>query len=1441
MLIAALCVAGLPDVQAQLSIGLTATEYHGGLFQVSEHGAMDGGATSTVSGGMAPYSYAWKRLEGAIGYSAMGTSEHLSGVGGGLYRLVVTDSLGAVDSASVMLTEPGPLMVMPQVMHLTCAGMTNGSATLMVTGGVAPYTYAWSNSDTLSSTTGLGAGQHHVTVTSAGGAQRTEHFTVNAPMPVGADIMQMGWPLCHGDTVTMHASAWGGAPPYTYHWSTGAFSSQLKTVQGGQYSVQVTDMNNCHATDSISVSMPQALTATINYLPYANGTPFSCDTCNDGIMQVTPLGGVMPYTTVWSTGHMGTVLNGMYADSAYHVTVTDMQGCMWQSDTLTAQRGVAFAQSLGVFLFAHQYAGGHHVSHAGAMDGSIEAVTVGGTPPYALLWNTGDTIAELDSLGAGYYTVTVTDQNGAQRTRSKTLTAPMPLSVSMTGGLGGCMAVGNQLNAFANGGAPPYTYVWHRNDTVYDSTHNFPYLQIHQAGTYRVDVADANSDTVSTQTVLTPPVPLTTVLTATEVQPGYHATCHGDTVQLTLTVSGGSGPLMFMWEHGSFQQHPKVTSGGLKVVRVNDMQGCTAVDSIYINMPMQLENRIHPHVYANGQAFSCDTCNDGMFVLDSIWGGVAPYAHQWSNGSTGDTLHGIIPDTVYSITMTDAMGCTKTDGGSLPRTWNPEPPGLALMFDKSFYPGGYHVSCVACADGHIQLWPSGGTPPYTYQWMDGDSTQHRYGLMAGMYGVTVTDAHGLSLWREFTLVGPGGGLNVHISNNATSCRGMVSGSLYASVMGGVPPYGLQWRRDGMPLPDMWNHLSVWQGGHYAVTVTDATGQTATDSVMVGMGAELTLMVTALEKYGSAHTGCTVRDGELTLQMSGGTPPYQIGILGGLTRQMEAPAAAAMAGGGPIWLSTMDTVAVMDSLGAGLYSITVNDMSGCHMQQEVELRGPGTYVVTATPVELLGGHYASCDTCSDVTVNAAALGAWGDVQYVWAEVPAEQAPMRLRGASLSMSEDGRNVDSALFSGTHPSVFGAGAQQTGLATETMYVVATMDALGCMGQAMFTVERPPSTGSGQAPAWGLYGNPSAGSGQASNPEDEPWLGTSDSTDVVMKANGVPQLRLGADGVIEISGQLKAPSIDEADTTFLASAKALVISPDGSFKRMGLSELVERPVDGPCARGINPDGTTFHVPAWVNGPGKIWTAAPCPANVGIGTSDPISTLDVRGLVNAHHLRVNASQDGSATKVVIKGASQPDNKALEVQGTDGNPALRVYNSGLLLGGADALRVHPDDAVTVGPYLTQTSAPARLYLGDDRNHSVRAYWGQGLRFGTYGVDNAMLIEDVTGKVGIGVGANHTFGEGLLEVNGTIRSHRLVTELANWPDYVFSEGYTLMPLTELRRFIDEHGRLPDIPSAAEMEQSGLDHGELIRLQMQKIEELTRYVLELEQRLNKKCGE
>lgn len=1421
------------DVQAQLSIGLTATEYHGGEFHVSEHDATDGGITSTVSGGTEPYSYAWKRLEGAMGYTAMGTAQHLSDVGGGEYRLVVTDSTGVVDSASVFLSEPGLMIIMPQVTHLTCANVANGSATLTVTGGVTPYTYLWTHStgsgqgtgDTLSSTTGLGAGQHHVTVTSAGGAQRTEYFSVNAPMPLAGTIIQTGWAMCHGDTVVMAVNAWGGTPPYSYHWSTGAFTQQMKTVQGGQYSVQVTDMHNCQTTDSIYVSMPQALTATINYLPYPNGTPFSCDTCNDGTIQVTPTGGMEPYTAMWSTGHMGTVLNGMYADSAYHVSVTDMQGCQWQSDTIVATRGVAYEQPLGVFLFAHQYAGGHHVSHAGAADGSLEAVVVGGMPPYTMVWSTGDTVAELDSLPAGHYTVTVTDQNGVQRTRSKTLTSPPPLSVSMTGGLGSCMTGGGQMNAFVNGGAPPYTYEWYRNDSLYDSTHNYPYLYIHQAGTYRVQVADANADTVTTQMTVNAIATLTTSLTATEVQPGYHATCHGDTVQLSLTVNGGSEPYSYMWEHGSFQKNPKVMSGGWKTVRVTDMVGCHVDDSIYINIPEELNTQdMMPHVYANGKFFSCDTCSDGRLYLPVIEGGVPPYSVLWSDGSTGDSLVGIAIDSLISITITDALGCVFYEEGSLPWEWEPDMPELMLYHDKSQYAGGYHVSCAGCMDGHIQLWPGGGVPPYSYQWMDGDSAQHRYGLMAGMYSVTVTDAHGQSLWREFTLLGPGGGLSVHISNNTTYCNGMVQGSLYASVMGGVPPYTYQWERDGMMLAEMWDYMGVWQTGGYRVTVMDASGQTAQDSVQVGMGAGLTVTAEAMEKYGNAHTGCTVADGTIELHFSGGMPPYNVNVsrTGG-----HREFSSSMESSYQHWFSTMDTVAVLDSLQAGQYHISVSDMGGCNAMADLGLRSPGPLRPGTEPLVYPNGHYVSCDTCADASLTATALGAHGAVEYVWVQMPDSEAPLRIRGASLFLSDMGDSGDAGwMFDPENPYLVATGPQATGLEPEVFHALGARDALGCMGQKFFSVERPAPTPTA-LPAWGIHGNDGNGAAAPSTGEDGPWLGTTDSTDVVMKANGQERIRLHAEGNTSVKDTLVTEHLRVEGTTYIDSIRSRHIRaeritsfmPGDSLIFFGDSTIVFNHV----VNSINVLGRGLNGNLYIQNQEASAVYGSTPSNhtilnrfrgsVGIGVGIPTERLHVVGDVRITGTKLHVAQNGN----VGIGTSNPQGRLeVRVDEIHGRAISATFLEG---GNTRNLFLVPRLGSNGYNYLSK--------VGD-----MGLFWTDGAAGGGQN-ESAGLVIGPWGHAARGI---RIAADGKVQVTSTLSACKLVVEVLEGCDFVFDPEYGLPSLMERRSQILSNRHLSGISSANEMEREGMSLSETTLGILRNVEEHELYLYQHDAKLS-----
>ncbi|MGJ1269881.1 hypothetical protein ACR78F_18510 [Sphingobacterium spiritivorum] len=111
----------------------------------------------------------------------------------------------------------------------------------------------------------------------------------------------------------------------------------------------------------------------------------------------------------------------------------------------------------------------------------------------------------------------------------------------------------------------------------------------------------------------------------------------------------------------------------------------------------------------------------------------------------------------------------------------------------------------------------------------------------------------------------------------------------------------------------------------------------------------------------------------------------------------------------------------------------------------------------------------------------------------------------------------------------------------------------------------------------------------------------------------------------------------------------------------------------------------------------------------------------------------------------------------------------------------------------------------------------------------------------SGKVGIKTSAPREYD---LAVNGKIRSQEVKVEAANWPDYVFKKDYELTSLSELRAYIEEHGHLPEMPKAAEAEKEGVSLGEMNKLLLKKVEELTLHLIEKEnqvQQQNKRISE
>src|SRR5690606_13093787 len=101
---------------------------------------------------------------------------------------------------------------------------------------------------------------------------------------------------------------------------------------------------------------------------------------------------------------------------------------------------------------------------------------------------------------------------------------------------------------------------------------------------------------------------------------------------------------------------------------------------------------------------------------------------------------------------------------------------------------------------------------------------------------------------------------------------------------------------------------------------------------------------------------------------------------------------------------------------------------------------------------------------------------------------------------------------------------------------------------------------------------------------------------------------------------------------------------------------------------------------------------------------------------------------------------------------------------------------------------------------------------------------------------IGIGTTDAQGY-RLAVAGNVIAEGVKVELqGNWPDFVFTKDFDLMPLAKVKRFIETKGHLPNIPSAIQVQQEGIDLGGMNALLLQKIEELTLYILDQERRIN-----
>lgn len=278
-----------------------------------------GSAQAVVVGGNGDYSYSW--FDDASG-QPMNTGEMLMNAIASVYRVDVLDAKNCAASEVVAVSSiGGAIFEVENIVGVTCYGFDDGSAEINVTSGIAPYTYAWSDGQTLPAASALKAGNYFATVTDGLGCRTIKPLVISSPAPL-TSVYSKTLPNCVGDCDgAITATANGGTIPYQFEWTSLLQTSA--TVVGlckGDYGIRITDAKNCLLEEMVNLPDPETLQILADIT-----RPICLGRC-DGSIEVRGLGGTGPYQFQWQDGPTGSSYSTI-CPGDYNVTMTDAHGC----------------------------------------------------------------------------------------------------------------------------------------------------------------------------------------------------------------------------------------------------------------------------------------------------------------------------------------------------------------------------------------------------------------------------------------------------------------------------------------------------------------------------------------------------------------------------------------------------------------------------------------------------------------------------------------------------------------------------------------------------------------------------------------------------------------------------------------------------------------------------------------------------------------------------------------------------------------------------------------------------------------------------------------------------------------------------------------------------------------------------------------------------------
>jgi PKD repeat protein len=900
--------AGLYNVIVTSSDGCVAsgqaTVYQPDVLTLSSTGNMvllcngdpTGAGSFTAAGGTAPYTFNTLVNTAGATLTPSATSVAVTDAGGGTITVQVIDAHGCTAEATIIVTEPPALNLTATTTNISCFGGNNGTIITSVTGGTAPYIYAWTVSAGGSGIVAgapnqgaLTAGTYEVTVTDANGCQLLRSWTLTQPEALSVTATTDDDLIGTCSSAQLNATVTGGVEPaggYLYSWSPAAgltsttianpVASPASTTT---YTVTVTDDHGCIKTASVTVNVAPVLTA----VAFADDNLIGDCPGSETQLHVTVNGGEAPYSFSWlpvtdlSDPAVREPMASPAANTTYTVTVTDANGC-----TATASVTVNVAPPLDVTAAVDD-------DLIGTCDGSVAHLTAtatGGEGGYAYLWSPATGLSAVDvanptakPASTTVYTVTVTDANGCTDQATITVNVAPELAVTASADdlfIGTCETSVSHLDATVTGGEGDYTYKWTPLTGLDDNNIKTPTAKPAVTTTYTVTVTDANGCTATSDITITVRPALTLTLAVDDSSIG---TCSESVAHITSTVGGGEPGYTYLWtpaEGLSSDIDPNPTAKPdattTYTLTVTDQNGCTISRDITINVVSPLT------VTASAADPLIGTCPTSNTTLNAVaLGGEPGYTYSWQpvEGLDNPSIQTPVADpavtTTYTVTVTDNNQCTDT--AMVTVNVAPDLTAVASADDTN-------IGTCPTSVAHLDVTATGGEPGYTYLWAPvaglsdpNSKTPTAKPSATTIYTVTVTDANGCKTTASIEIV-VAPVLNVTVAAddyNIGTCNTSVA-ALTATASGGEPGYTYLWSPPTeLSAVDIANPVAKpTVTTTYTVLVTDNNGCTATSSLTITVAPELTATATVSDP----NIG-TCQDSRTTLDVivNGGEPGY----------------------------------------------------------------------------------------------------------------------------------------------------------------------------------------------------------------------------------------------------------------------------------------------------------------------------------------------------------------------------------------------------------------------------------------------------------------------------------------------------------------------------------------------------------------------------------------